>query len=332
LVCTLKCNTSSVTINRMRYRHISKVERLELSILRTKGYSIREIAASFGRSPASVSRELRRNEVQRVYDPMKANHKAYVKRKYSKYQAMKIREYPILEQYIQNCLVAGWTPEEISERLASEGAKIRVSFKTIYQYLDTAVGERYRVFLPSHVWGRRKRTRRVLIPDRIFIEARPHQARDRSEVGHFEGDLLGVPRTSSRTLAAVVDRKSRYLIAEKIRRRDAIMSYGRMLKGEPVHTLTLDNDVAHVHHRELSTATYFCHPYRSWEKPTVENTFQRLRRWIPKHANIQGYSIPSIRAIIQRMNRTPRKCLGWRMPIEVFKGLSIQTFPKECCT
>lgn len=316
----------------MRYRHISKVERLELSILRTKGYSIREIAASLGRSPASVSRELKRNNVCGRYDPAKADHKAYVKRKYSKYQAMKIRKHSALEQYIRVRLTSGWTPEEIAGRLLDEGSAVRVSFKTIYQYLDTAVGERYRIFLPSHGWGRRKRMRRVFIPNRVFIEERPDAAANRSELGHFEADMLGVPRTSSRTIAAVVDRMSRYLMGEKIRRRDAIRSYGRMLARERAQSLTLDNDVCHARHADLAVATYFCHPYRSWEKPTIENTFQRLRRWIPKSANIQDYSRVGIRAIIDRMNHTPRKCLGWKMPVEVFKGLSIQTAPAECCT
>lgn len=316
----------------MRYRHVSRQERLELSILRTKGYSIREIAMSLGRSPASVSRELKRNEVSGCYDPAKADHTAYVLRKYSKYQAMKIREHPELEQYIQERLRAGWTPEEIAERIRYEGSVVRVSFKTIYQYLDTGVGERYRVFLPSHAWGRRKRIRRVLIPNRVFIEERPVAALLRSEVGHFEGDMLGVPRTSSRTIAAVVDRKSRYLMAEKIQRREAVMSYGRMLERVSARTLTLDNDVCHVHWRRLAVATFFAHQYRSWEKPTVENTFQRMRRWIPKSANIQDYSVAHIREIIDRMNRTPRKCLGWKMPIEVFKGLSLHTVPSECCT
>ena len=305
---------------------------MELSILRTKGFSLRAIAQAMGRSPSSVGRELKRNAVNGRYDPRKADHKAYVKRKYAKYHAMKIREHPTLELYIQEQLVAGWTPEEISGRLADEGSPLGVSFKTIYQYLDTVVGERYRIFLPSHAWGRQRRTRRVPIPNRIFIEERPPAARERSELGHFEGDLLGVPRTSSRTIAAVVDRRSRYLIAEKIRRRDAIASYGRMLDDTAARSLTLDNDVAHARHAELAVATYFCHQYRSWEKPTIENTFQRLRRWIPKAANVQDYSAASVHAIIDRMNRTPRKCLGWRMPIEVFKGLSIQTFPRECCT
>lgn len=304
---------------------------MELSILRTKGYSIREIATSLGRSPASVSRELNRNKVHGQYDPSKANLKAYVKRKYSKYQAMKIREHPELEQYLQERLSEGWTPEEISRRLGYEGATVRVSFKTIYQYLDTAVGERYRTFLPSHTWGRRKRTKHVHIPKRVFIEERPAAAAARSEVGHFEGDMLGVPRTSSSTVAAVVDRMSRYLMMEKIRRKNAIASCGRMLARTQAQSLTLDNDVCHMRHADLWLATYSCHPYRSWEKPTVENTFQRVRRWIPKAANIQDYSDAEIRAIMDRMNRTPRKCLGWKMPIEVFKGLSIQTVPKKCC-
>lgn len=141
-----------------------------------------------------------------------------------------------------------------------------------------------------------------------------------------------MPRTSSETLAAVVDRRSRYVMAVKTRRREAVTSYGRLLAVSPAATLTLDNDVAHASYEELGIPTYFCHPYRSWEKPTIENTFQRLRRWIPKHANVHEYSAAVIRAIIDGMNHTPRKCLDWKMPVEIFKGLCIQTFPPECCT
>lgn len=125
----------------MRYTHIRKTERLELAILRKKEFSIRDIAQAMGRNPSSVSRELKCNEVARRYDPKKADHKAYVRRKYSKYQAMKIQEHPVLEQYIREKLVDGWTPEEISGRIQEERIEgYAVSFKTIYRYLDTATG------------------------------------------------------------------------------------------------------------------------------------------------------------------------------------------------
>ena len=88
----------------MGYTHFSRTERLELSILRTKGYSLRDIGRVLGKSPSSVSRELRRNLVWGEYIPRKAHHKARVRRHQAKYQGMKIRERPELQAYIQEKL------------------------------------------------------------------------------------------------------------------------------------------------------------------------------------------------------------------------------------
>ena len=83
------------------YCHIRQDERFEIAILRKKGYSARAIACAMGRNPASVSRELKRNSsIVGAYDAVKAQHKAYVKRLYSKYQGMKVRENPELEKYV----------------------------------------------------------------------------------------------------------------------------------------------------------------------------------------------------------------------------------------
>ena len=61
----------------MRYTHFSKIERLELSILLKKGYSLRDIARELRRNPSSVSREIKDNSVNGEYDPLKADHQAY---------------------------------------------------------------------------------------------------------------------------------------------------------------------------------------------------------------------------------------------------------------
>lgn len=74
----------------MSYTHFSRTERLDLSILLKKGRSLRQIAAALSRSHSSVIREVKRNSVKGEYDPLKANHRARVKRKYSKYQGMKV--------------------------------------------------------------------------------------------------------------------------------------------------------------------------------------------------------------------------------------------------
>ena len=107
----------------MRYKHFSKIERLELSILLKKGHSLRDIGRALRKDPASVSREVRHNSVNGEYDPHKAQHKAYVKRKYSKYQGMKVNEHQEIRDYIEEKIRLDWSPEAVAGRLKidSEG-------------------------------------------------------------------------------------------------------------------------------------------------------------------------------------------------------------------
>jgi IS30 family transposase len=154
----------------MGYTHFSRAERLELAVLRKKGYAIRDIANVLRRSPSSVSRELRSGSVKGVYDPHKAQQKARVRRLYSKYQGMKVRERPELEQYIQKRLMRGWTPEQIAGRLReAHGGKTVVTAKTIYKWLYSVYGQSWCRYLPSRRYRRRKRRgkkRKKSIPNR----------------------------------------------------------------------------------------------------------------------------------------------------------------------
>ena len=51
----------TVTQARLSGRYLSLAEREEIAILHVRGYGVREIARSLGRSPSTISRELRRN-------------------------------------------------------------------------------------------------------------------------------------------------------------------------------------------------------------------------------------------------------------------------------
>lgn len=96
-----------------KYHHITKTERLEIALLKNKKYSIRDIACALGRSPGTISDEIRRNSVRRSYDPTKADHRAYVARKYSKYQGMKIESRSELRSYVETKVIEEWSPEEV---------------------------------------------------------------------------------------------------------------------------------------------------------------------------------------------------------------------------
>ena len=328
-------------IAKSKYKHFSKSDRIELSILLKKGYSQRDIAKALKKNPSSVSREINSNNVNGMYNPVKAHHKAYVKRRYSKYQGMRIRESNLLEKYIQDKLFLRWTPEEIAGKLRLENNnKTVISFKSIYKYLETPFGEPFKKYLP--LWSKRKKKRKKkkkkAIEGRIFLDKRPDIINSRARCGDFEGDTLGVPKYSKVTLAAIVDRKSLYFQGRKISRlKETIPAFKELVDLNNSLSITLDNGVENVHYKKLELPTYFCTPYSAWQKPYIENTFQRLRRYIPKKKKLVDYSHQEIFVIIDNMNNTPRKTLGWKTPKEVYfyerynQPTQLQLFNLKCC-
>lgn len=321
----------------MRYQHIGKTERLELAVLLKKGYSLRSIAEAMGRSPSSVSREIAKRSVKGRYDPEKAHHKAYVKRKYSKYQGMKIREHPALERFVRRKLERSWSPDRIAgrwERLHPRS--ITITAKGIYKYVGSSFGAGLKPCLPRK--GRKPRRIRqahpAIIQNRVFIDERPEVINQRERFGDFEGDTMGRAKSaSSETLVVARERMSRYLLATKVPRlRYAIEGFHALLCPLPASSVTLDNGVENARYEELGVETYFCHPYSSWEKGSVEQGIGLIRRSIPKRADLARYSPERIRAIVKAINDTPMRCLDYRTPKEVFEEqLALTTLP-TCCT
>jgi transposase, IS30 family len=314
----------------MRYSHFKAVERKELSALLKKGYSLRFVASTLGKSVSSVSREIKRNSNRAgVYEPDKAQYKAYVKRLTSKHRGMKIRSHPWLEDYVKERLGKDyyWTPEQIAERLKfeNEGETV-VTHKSIYQWLYSPYGQAYCQFLPRRRHRPRKRSGKTgakeLIKGRIFIDERPEQINQRTEFGHCEGDTLGAPKTSKQRIAGIQERISRKLFAVKVRRLKYSMDGFKKLLN-PYQKIflswTLDNGVENVRYKETNLPTYFCHPYHSWEKGSLENSFGRFRRFVPKKMRMEQVTQRDIQRYLKLMNNTPRKVLDWRTPNEVFK-------------
>ncbi len=74
---------------------------------------------------------------------------------------------------------------------------------------------------------------------------------------------------------------------------------------------------------EIGTQTWFCDPSSPWQKGTVENTNRRSRRWLPRKSDITAVSDHELNMICDRLNATPRKCLGWKTPAEVFREKTV---------
>lgn len=310
----------------LKYKHFKQNERNEIAILLKKDYSLRDIGYALGRNPSSVSREIKLNSVSGTYDPRKAKQKARTRRKHSKYQCMKIRELPWLEKYVEDKLGACWTPEQIAGRLRAEHGYTIISAKSIYEYIYSIYGQHLSQYLTYKQFhkrkgGVRKRGWGAGIKNRVFIDERPAVVNERSRFGDFEADTPGAIKTDKEILTGITERMSRFLMLEKVSRlKYAMDGFKKSLNPYQniIQTMTFDNGFENHRYAELNVDTYFCHPFSSWEKGGIENIFGRLRRFIPKKESLKHYSPEKISAIMNIMNSTPRKCLNYRTPTEVF--------------
>jgi len=314
-----------------KYKHLSKTDRLELSILKRKGYTPAEIAAELGRHVSTIYRELRRNEVKGEYVGSKAQHKAYVRRKYATYQAMCIVSDMKLREYIETkLLVDDWSPEQIAGRLAGEAGFAKVSAPTIYKYIRSPYGRQleYELELAKRKRKAKHQQKVTALKDRIFIDQRPEAANVRAQYGHWEGDFIvsGKPYGTT-SLLVLHERVSRYTFIRKIDARPAqeveeVLAEAVRTLG-PFKSLTLDNDIAFRRHLELSkqleAPIFFCWPYHSWEKGGVENVNRLIRRYVPKGCDISVYTDDDIARFERLINGKPRKILGYQTATEVYK-------------
>jgi len=99
-------------------------------------------------------------------------------------------------------------------------------------------------------------------------------------------------------------------------------AFQRIKKRFPeLKTITTDNDILLQRHKELeallNVKIYFCDPYSSWQKGTVENSNKYVRRDIPKGSNMSKCSSRFIKSIEEKLNRRPLKCLSYKTPKEV---------------
>ncbi len=320
-----------------KYAQLSLVERAQVEILWGKGYTQKDIAGVLDRNPGTICRELQR-KVCGAYVARKAHHKAYVKRKYAKYQGMKIREDMKLEEYITKYLRVGWSPEQVAGRIADERGLTPVSHTTIYSWLRSVQGRKIEAELRKfkRKRGKKKRAKVIELEGRVFIDKRPKSVAARRYYGDWEGDFIVSGRGSKTALLVLHERKSRYVLLRKVKHKTAkaveksLVEMIRPLSN--FRSLTLDNDVSFVHHEKISedigVPLYFCHPYASWEKGGVENSNLYIRRWIPKGADISKWSNKDIQNIEWWMNALPRKIIGFKTPEEVMAqhGQLIKSF------
>lgn len=322
-----------------KHTKIKKVERHEIALLLGKGYGVSDIGRALKRSKGTISEEIKRNSVNGVYDPIKANHKSYINRKYSKYQGMKVNGNENLEKYIVEKILSGWSPELIAGRIKEVDSHIkRISFKGIYKYVESVYGRKLERYLPRY--GKRSKKGRFKVDkleDRVFIDQRPKIVEKKQRFGDWEGDFIVSGKNGKGSLLVLRERKARFSLLRKVlnlKIENVHQLIFELTGGVVINTLTLDNDIVFKKHKKLSmllgVPVYFCHPYHSWEKGGVENVNKAIRKFIPKGSDISKYSDEYIQWVEDRLNDRPMKCLRFKTPREVMvKHNQFKVFKKE---
>jgi transposase, IS30 family len=317
-----------------RYRQLSLEERCSIARLREDGQSLAQIAAALDRSASSISRELKRNCGSTVgYKPTYAQEQAKARR----WSGMRLERDAALRKTVLGCLAQGWSPEQVSRRLAKEQQHHVISHESIYRFIYAQIRRTknydWRQYLPraksKRGYRRKAGGSARSIPHRIPISNRPKTVDDRSIPGHWESDLMAFA-SYGQVILALHERTTRFTLITRQPSKHAeptaqqLIQWLKPLPSQMRRSVTFDNGSEFAQHYRLHEAlkiqTYFCDTHSPWQKGGVENTLGRLRRFLPRKTNLDEINPDQIQAFADACNNTPRKCLDFYTPAEAFQS------------
>lgn len=314
-----------------KYTQIGIEERCEITRLRSCGNSIREIASALDRSPSSIAREIKRNSnVDGNYQAVYANQQSRARR----WTGSKLDRNDSLREIVLSRLSVGWSPQQVSGRLARDNGAQVISHETIYRFIHAQIARTkdysWRHYLPrgksKRGWrGRKGGSPASFIAHRRPLSERPEEANNRQTPGHWEADLM-LFTSRKQAVLTLHERHSRLLIAVRIPNKraepvaKAMMEILAPLPSLWRQTVTFDNGTEFARHyqlHEINIQTFFCDTYSPWQKGGVENAIGRMRRVLPRKTDLATITRDRFEKLIQLYNNTPRKCLDFQTPAEI---------------
>jgi IS30 family transposase len=343
----------------MAGRRLSEQERLVIQRGLDAGIAQAQIATVLGRSPSTISREIRRGGGPRSARATVAGsrppgrprrYRADRAQQRAVQRARRPKPYRLvgeLAAVVRGLLALDWSPQQISAMLKAvfpDNEAMQVSHETIYQSLFVQTRGQLRRELTAHLrTGRTSRKPRGRVETRgrltgmMPISARPPEAADRAVPGHWEGDLLlgGIGKGAIITL---VERHSRFvMLAPLTTGRTAAETRAQltaMITRLPMQlrkSLTWDQGKEMAEHAAFTIATelpvYFCDPHAPWQRGSNENTNGLLRQYWPKGADLRAVTSTDCDAIAWRLNTRPRQTLGWKTPAQALDEALLATTP-----
>ena len=324
-------------------RFLSQDERIEIADLRHAGLSIRQIAHRLGRAPSTVSRELRRNATKgRGYRPFDAHRRATARR--ARNHRRRIEANGELRQLVAELLAQRWSPQQISRHLRlkfPEQSGMWLCHESIYQAVYQAgstllrpsrLAPHHRSPLRTgrdhrHAYQRTERRRPRFEHPMLTIHQRHFPPEDRSQPGHWEGDLI-IGKDQGSAIGTLVERQTRMVRLQHLPQRvgdtlhEALKSRMADLPATLLRSITWDQGTEMARHltiaQSLGAPVYFCDSRSPWQRGSNENTNGLLRDYFPKGTDLSTHSSRHLLAVENELNNRPRLILNDRAPAELF--------------
>jgi IS30 family transposase len=321
-----------------KYTHLSMSDRRRFYTFLEMGLSISAIAKKLDKHRSTLYRELNRNSELEGYLPKAAQLKTEERVKQKRLGKIETDAY--LKDYIVRSLKKGWSPEQISGRMKFHKLTIYVCPETIYQFVYRSKNKELYYCLPYKKPKRQKRYARQKNPCRYgkirLITQRPEEIETRKRFGHWEGDTIQFKGTKEKVVTTLVERKSRMVFLIKNNRKyshgimEKIKEKFETLPEKMCKTITFDQGIEFADYRQLEQENkrkiYYCEIHSPWQKGSNENMNGRLRWHLPRETDIAKITQDELDQLAAKMNRCPRKCLGYKTPNEVFK----QQYKNDC--
>jgi IS30 family transposase len=335
-------------VRQISARFLSQDERVEIADLHHAGMSMRAIAARLGRAPSTISRELRRNAHpgrRGGYRPFDAHRRAAVRR--ARLRDLRVDANPELGLVVSELLGQRWSPEQISRHLRARYAHVpemRLCHESIYRAVyrpgswlmrPTPLAPARRSPLRTgrdhrrahqHPGRRRPRFEQPM----LTVHQRPFTPADRSQAGHWEGDLI-IGKNQGSAIGTLVERQTRLVRLLHLPQRDgeslhtALRARTADLPPQMMRSITWDQGTEMARHTQIATslgaAVYFCDSHSPWQRGTNENTNGLLRDYFPKGTDLSAHSPEHLIAVEHELNQRPRIVLGDRSPLDLFTAL-----------
>lgn len=313
------------------YTHLTLEERCQIESLLKRGDNAAAIGRVLCRPERTIRREIARNRGQRGYRHHQAHTSATRRRSAASCAKHKMTQ-DLVSIIASKLREQQWSPEQISGWLALQAGQETVSAEWIYQHVwaDKKAGGNLWTHLrhAGKKYNRRKgkTSGRGLIPGRIDIDQRPAIVEDKSRLGDWELDtVIGAGHTGA--VVTAVDRHSKFAVMEKVENKSMEAVTAALLNQLTPHkdkvlTATADNGKEFAGHatltKTLGAPVYFAKPYHSWERGLNEHTNGLLRQYLPKARKFDTLTQAELDIYVAKINNRPRKCLGFKTPLEVF--------------